>query len=370
MNRGVRASSPIAARRSLTSPVSVVSATKVFGQRTRWRSSFAIASGLRSNQDLEELKSPRRDADGTLRAHELARLRVEDAVTESDAHSFPRKNHRSPTDPPRRRGRCGASVIIAQNVRMDGLRAERRRTCSPHPSRAPRSGLAALAALLLAASLSQAQDTAGSSTAAPHTSSPRAQRDRENGGDRGSSSPGKSPVPADLLRLRRRLGPYAEGEAGRDRPDRPELPGMDLVRRRGVRGAMPRVRRLTPSRAPAARSSASAANASRARSAEGESDSWRRWSSTRSSTRSGSERIRPRARRSRAASSSGAARRWLRASKRHPHRGAEGARVRAAGDRCRSIRWSAAGSGRRSSLESRLAGCSTRHRRARSRSAC
>ena len=37
----------------------------------------------------------------------------------------------------------------------------------PHPSRAPRSGLAALAALLLAASVSRAQETAGSSTALP-----------------------------------------------------------------------------------------------------------------------------------------------------------------------------------------------------------
>src|SRR5262245_27445989 len=96
---------------------------------------FPDRLGPSLNQDLEELKRPRGDADGTLRAHELARLRVEDAVTESDAHPFPRKNHRSPTDPPRRRGRCGASVIIAQNVRMDGLRAEPRRTCS-RPSHA------------------------------------------------------------------------------------------------------------------------------------------------------------------------------------------------------------------------------------------
>jgi hypothetical protein len=37
----------------------------------------------------------------------------------------------------------------------------------PHPSHAPRSGSAALAAIFLAASLSKAQDSAGSSTAAP-----------------------------------------------------------------------------------------------------------------------------------------------------------------------------------------------------------
>ena len=37
----------------------------------------------------------------------------------------------------------------------------------PHPSRAPRSGLAALAALLLAASVSRAQETAGPSPALP-----------------------------------------------------------------------------------------------------------------------------------------------------------------------------------------------------------
>ena len=183
------------------------------------------------NQDLEELKRPRRDADGAFRAHELAGLRVEDAVTESDAHLFPRKDHRSPMDPPRRRGRCGASVIIAQNVRVDGVR----RTEPGMVPHSPRVRSRSVAGCAPGGGLHL--PGAGESRVEPldtDVASRRAQSHRPNGGEPGVPPPGRTRLPPAVFRVRRRWGSSLAGPPRRHRPDGAELPGVDLVRRRGI----------------------------------------------------------------------------------------------------------------------------------------
>ena len=160
MNRGVRASSPIAARRSLTSPVSVVSDTKVLGQRTRWRSSFAIASGLSgSGPRAAETPSAGRGPDGP-------RARARGSASRRRSHRIGRA-FLSTEKPPIAHG----SATTARALRSERDYRPKRPSgrCEggtepgmlPHSPRASRSGLVALAALLVGGSISRAQEGPG-----------------------------------------------------------------------------------------------------------------------------------------------------------------------------------------------------------------